>query len=102
MTDSMTIPKFWEGEIFVTMSLDEYNAGEFQVWSIDMSCSSDFMLVGSTHVKIPLDQSSDPRTALVESLTEQKEKVLAEAHIKAEALQHKIDDLIQIEYTSES
>ena len=103
MTDDMKIPEYWEGEIYVTLTLDGYNAGKIRGWGTDMTggSSSDYMAVGQATVRIPLDQSKDPRSAMVESLTERKEEVLAEAHIKAEAIQHKIDDLLQIEYTSE-
>ena len=101
MSEDMKIPEFWDADVFITMSLEGYDAGRLQAWGQDMSSSDQMMVVGKARVKISLDQSGDPREALIDSLTEQKAKVLAEAHIKAEALQYKIDDLLQIEYTSE-
>ncbi|MCK4788286.1 MAG: hypothetical protein KAV87_31380 [Desulfobacteraceae bacterium] len=99
MSADMKIPEYFEDNVFVLMCLEGYEAGNLTVHSYDRSSvNSDYTVVGKGSVRIKLDQSIDPRSVLVDSLTDQKEKVLADAHIKARAIQHKIDDLLQIEY----
>ncbi len=102
MEHDMKIPKVWEGEVFIAMDLDGYSAGRIAPWQHDMGKhSGDYMTLGQATIKVELDQKLDARSVFIDGLTNQKEKVLAEAHIKAEAIQHKIDDLLQIEYTTE-
>ncbi len=102
MSEDIKIPEFWEGEIYVALGLEGWNAGEIHARDFKYKEGSvDYLPLGQATVKITLDRSLDPRAALVRGLENQKEKVLADAHIKAEGIQHKIDDLLQIEYTAE-
>lgn len=98
MSDDMKVPEYFEGEVYIAMSLEGYDAGTIKAWGFDIGISSEYLAVGQVTIKVNLDQKLDARSALISGLTKQKADILAEAHVKAEAVQHKIDDLLQIEY----
>lgn len=91
-----TLPKKVTRDIYVMYDIAGYRSGEISIWDCDVS-GKDRVLLTAQEVtfKIP---SVDMKTKVIEALESEKNKVIAEAHMKAKELQEKIDSLLALEY----
>lgn len=99
--EKMEVPEFWEGDVYVKMTISGHFAGDVGVSPYPTSYDNDAVLLHRAFIRIDIPKGVDVRAAAIDKLTDEKEAILANAHIAAAAVQHKIDDLLQIEYTSD-
>lgn len=87
----------WEHNIgHIGISIYDYSSGKFG------NANDKHILLATKKVKIKIPKTIiDFRGELVGGLEEQKEKELAEHHMKMKAFQDKIDNLLAIEYKLE-
>lgn len=76
----------------------------YVIHSSDMSgCSDDmhhYAPIKSMWIETEIPDDFDPRPAIVAGLREQKQKILADSQIKANAIDEKIQQILSIEYKS--
>ena len=92
------IPDAWEGDLYVVMNLQRYGFGQIGVHDIDFSKNdTNYALLHTVKdLRLDIPHKIDVRAAAVRGLTKEKENILAKAHVKANAVQDKIDALLQI------
>lgn len=100
MSEDIKVPDKWEGDLYFSMNVGKYAFGRISVSDIDLATSSNdrLHLHKVEGLKFDLPTGIDVRQGIVENLQDEKSKVLAEAQVKAEEIQHRIDSLLQITY----
>ena len=72
---------------------------EFRFWPSDMTgVSARRQLVSAHEFNVDIPDNFDPITGVVAALKAEKQKVLADAHVKAEQIEDQIQRLLCIEY----
>jgi len=102
MSDIEKLPKTQTTEIFITLCIGGYRAGELNYRNRDFSTfSDDEILLGTQKVKFNIPQNVDIKGKAIEGLEDQKSKLLAKHHMELKDVQDKIDNLLAIEYKPE-
>lgn len=94
------LPKSITRDLYVTYGIKGYSAGEIQVWDCDVT-GEERILLTTTSVTVKLPQNMKIKDKVIDALQAEKDKVLANAHMKAKELQQKIDSLLGLEYKPE-
>lgn len=89
------LPKSITRDIFVFYGIKGYSAGEISVWDQDMS-GEERILLATSQVTVKIPEGMKIKDKVVEVLQAEKDKVLANAHMKAQELQNRIDSLLQL------
>ena len=97
--DDFTIPDYIEGTLYATMYIGKINS-IFGSVGVDTNKydMSDYMPIADAPFKIHLPPVEDIRDVLMNGLQKKKNDILATATKDANDIQHRIDDLLQIEY----
>ncbi len=99
MSEDFKTPDAWEGDLYFSLNVGRYSFGRISVSNQDMSTIEDYIHLNTIKgVKFDLPSGIDVRQRIIENLTGEKSKVLAEAQVKAEEIQTRIDSLLQITY----
>lgn len=81
------------------VSKSYYEQPRFEVWQSDMSSvGPEYVHVEKIEVDFEPPAGFDPRPAQIASLREEKKKIIAEAHVKAENIEEQIQRLLAIEF----
>jgi hypothetical protein len=72
-------------------------AGQIRIWGQDMH-GQERLLLAKKPVTISIPKDIDLKGKMVEALQAEKQRILADTHIKTEAIQKKIDELLFLEY----
>lgn len=97
MSKEFKVPEQWTGTLYVMMSIRDFRFGEINVYDFDASDADEILLTTVEHT-IQLPKNIDVRKCVADNLKNAKEKVLAEAQVKANEIQQKIDSLLMITY----
>lgn len=101
--DIEKLPKTIELEMFMTMQVDGYRAGDISVQDYDKQgfSSSDHILLRSFTMTFDVPQNVDVKGKLIDSLEELKTETMARHHMEIKNIQDKLDELLAIEYQPE-
>lgn len=100
MRDKFTpddLPESVTRELYVFYGIKGYSAGEISVWDCDVS-GEERILLTTSEVTVKIPKGLKIKDKVVDALKAEKDKVLANAHMKAKELQQKIDSLLGLEY----
>lgn len=75
---------------------------DFHLYPSDMSSAGpEYVLIKEMDVDVEVPDNFDPVPAQVEALKKEKQKILADAHVKAENIEEQIQRLLCIEFKPE-
>lgn len=81
-------------------------APTYAIYSGDMSGSSSASLtyapIKPVEIEFEIPDDFDPRPAIVAGLREQKKSILADAHVKAVAIEERIQSILCLEFKEEA
>lgn len=81
-------------------------APSYRIFSSDMSSCSDknttYVPIKPVESEFEIPDDFDPRPAIVASLREQKKSILADAHVKAVAIEERIQSILCLEFKEEA
>ena len=96
------LPEEIEVELFITISIEGWNAGKINVHDFNgAKYNDDQVLLGTQTVKFKIPQNIDVKGEAVKNLEENKKKLQAKHHMELKEIQDKIDQLKAIEYKPE-
>lgn len=97
------LPKTVTKEMFVTLRVSGYAAGDIQFWDCNVANSGeDFILLTTKKMTVKIPQNIDVKGRVIEGLEAEKDKIQARHHMELKDIQDKIDNLLAIEYKPEA
>lgn len=94
------LPKEITRTVYLHYKIGGYFAGQINIWDWDKPTDSDSIVIcgAEVTVKIPNINKKTLKKKAIETLEQEKEKIMAENHQRLKVVQDKIDNLLAIEY----